>query len=101
MKLRGSGSRRVVWHDTRRPLCVGHSKLKGHRAFGAVGLSAIPSGPSHKQRSLLPRRTKRKKGTKVVAQALAPEPRIAEVEELCAIHKVNVTVALLFRRQWN
>ena len=54
--------------------------------------------PSHKQRSLFLRwRTKRQKRTKVVAQALAPDRALRKVGALCAIHKANVTVALLFQ----
>jgi len=34
----------------------------------------------------------------MVAQALAPGPRIAKGRGLFAIHKANVTVALLFQR---
>ena len=37
------------------------------------------------------------KKAKAVAQALAPGARIAKVRALCAIHKSNVTVALLFQ----
>ena len=44
--------------------------------------------------SFFPRMTKRQKRTKVLPKPWPPDHALRKVEELCAIHKANVTIAL-------